>query len=75
MSTLFTLSPRRIAANQQNAQHSTGPKTAEGKARSAQNASSHGLFSPRLLQKGESEPRFLAYRDALLHTLCPQNAS
>jgi hypothetical protein len=34
---------RQIAANRQNADKSTGPRTAEGKAASAQNARRHGL--------------------------------
>ena len=34
---------RQIAANQRNAQKSTGPKTTEGKAASAQNAFVHGM--------------------------------
>jgi hypothetical protein len=38
-------SKRKTAANRRNAQNSTGPKTAEGKAASAQNATSHGLSS------------------------------
>ena len=38
-------SANRTAANQLNAQHSTGPKSAEGKARSSQNARKHP-FNP-----------------------------
>lgn len=34
---------RKIIANRANAQASTGPKTARGKARAAQNAHAHGL--------------------------------
>src|SRR5260370_24938040 len=35
--------PARLAANAANAQHSTGPRTPEGQARSSQNAGTHGL--------------------------------
>ena len=38
---------QRNAINQQNAQLSTGPKTEEGKAKSAQNAVTHGLSSQK----------------------------
>jgi hypothetical protein len=40
-----TASPEQLTANRANAQHSTGPRTLEGKARSSQNAVKHGLFS------------------------------
>jgi len=49
------ISPRKRAANRANAQHSTGPKTAEGKAKSAQNAIKHGIFVRQLLQQAPAE--------------------
>src|SRR5437667_6531771 len=39
----MSISPARLAANAANAQHSTGPHTPEGQARSSQNARTHGL--------------------------------
>ena len=45
-------SPRKIEANRRNARASTGPKTSDGKARSARNARRHGLAVPIL-----SEPQ------------------
>src|ERR1700730_10468965 len=44
---------RQIAANQRNARRSRGPKTAQGKARMAQNALTHGLLSGETLLPGE----------------------
>ena len=41
--------PAQIAANQSNAQHSTGPRTAEGKARAAQNNLNLGFRSATVL--------------------------
>ena len=37
------VSPKQLAANRANAVHSTGPRTPEGKARSAQNSRKHGF--------------------------------
>jgi hypothetical protein len=37
------VSPKQLAANRANAFHSTGPRTPEGKARSAQNSRKHGF--------------------------------
>ena len=37
------ISQKQLAANRSNATHSTGPRTAEGKARAAQNARKHGF--------------------------------
>jgi hypothetical protein len=39
------MSRRKTDANRRNAQHSTGPRSVEGKARSAGNARKHGLAS------------------------------
>jgi hypothetical protein len=39
-------SARKIAANRANARASTGPKTRQGRARSAKNARRHGLSLP-----------------------------
>ena len=49
------ISPRKLAANRANAQHSTGPKTADGKAKSAQNSIKHGIFVRQLLQQAPAE--------------------
>ena len=47
------VSEKKLAANRLNAQKSTGPKTDEGKAKSARNATTHGLFCRDVVIKGE----------------------
>ncbi len=52
----FLASAARLAANRANAQHSTGPKTEEGKAKVARNALKHGLDSKEIfIAPGEQE--------------------
>ena len=46
-------SQRKIEANRLNAQHSTGPKTPEGKARVSKNALKHGFFAQDVVLQGE----------------------
>ncbi len=60
---------RRIAANRANAQRSTGPRTSEGKARSAQNALKHGLFARPLAFAAEPLGEARVEFDALLAEL------
>lgn len=64
----------RLAANAANAQRSTGPRSAEGKARSSRNATKHGLTSSEfVVHDGEQEEfdEFLASYSAELN---PQGA-
>jgi len=49
------ISPRKLAANQANARHSTGPRTTEGKAKSGQNAIKHGIFAKRFLNGASAD--------------------
>ena len=49
-------SAARLTANATNSQHSTGPRTEEGKARSSQNATKHGLSAREvIIAPGEHE--------------------
>ncbi|MBN2181419.1 MAG: hypothetical protein JW715_05860, partial [Sedimentisphaerales bacterium] len=56
----------QINANRQNAQKSTGPKTAAGKAVSAKNAVKHGLFAEEAVITGENPADFNNLRQELL---------
>ena len=50
--------PNQIAANKENSQKSTGPKTAEGKATSSLNRLSHGFASHATIIPGENPEEF-----------------
>ena len=58
-------SPKQRAANAANAQHSTGPTTPEGRARSSQNAFKNGLASGRIIIDGEDIAEFQALCERL----------
>ncbi len=60
------LSEKQLAARRLNARKSTGPKTAEGKARSSRNGLKHGFFAQTALLYYESPEEFVALRDAYI---------
>ncbi len=71
-----TVSARKLAANRANAQKSTGPKTPEGKQRTARNAITHGLYTNDIVlpdDPDESPEEFDALREALIHDIQPAN--
>jgi hypothetical protein len=61
----------RTAICAANAQHSTGPRTEAGKARSSRNAVSHGLCSRQNFIMPGEESDFAAMHDTLLDQLAP----
>jgi hypothetical protein len=61
----------QILANRQNAQRSTGPRTAEGKAVISQNPVKHGLTAHQDVISSESQADFDLYRDRMLAELAP----
>ena len=67
-------SAAQIEANQANAQSSTGPRTPEGKAASATNATKHGFFSKHAVLLNELEHRqFESLRNSYVGLFKPTN--
>ena len=58
--------------NQENAQHSTGPRTAAGKRTSSQNAVRHGLTGQLVVLPTEDAAKYEAFRAKLFADLAPQ---
>ena len=58
-------SDRQLAANQDNAKLSTGPRTEKGKSRSRMNAWKHGLTAEKIVIRGEDAQQFEAIRQEL----------
>jgi len=67
----MTTSSKQIAANQQNAQKSSGPRSVDGKAVSSRNATRHGLLSARLFLPDEKPQEFQLLFEELNATFSP----
>ncbi|MBI4889381.1 MAG: hypothetical protein HY821_02070, partial [Acidobacteria bacterium] len=65
-------SAAQILANQANAQLSTGPKSPEGKARSAANSTKDGLTSANPVVDSHQSEEFHSYRQALENDTHPE---
>ena len=65
-------SPFKAAANAANAQHSSGPKTVEGKARSSRNAVTHGFTAQKLSLSPDQQEQYDELREALRQELTPE---
>jgi hypothetical protein len=64
----------QIKANRRNAKKCTGPRTPQGKARSSQNATMHGLTAARDIIKSESQAEFDHHRRRFFAELAPATA-
>ena len=67
------ISAKKQRANRLNARKSTGPRTLGGKARSAQNARTHGMFCHNLVLENEDVDSFNFIRMQFIQSLRPQN--
>ena len=65
------ISAVKLAANRANAQHSTGPKTPEGKAKSAQNSRRYGLFVSDNTLEQENPQEFADLFASYIADYCP----
>jgi hypothetical protein len=68
------ISPRKPEAKRRSAQKSTGPKTAEGKARSHMNALKHGVTAENSVLPGEDPARFRTGVEDFKTDLQPRSA-
>ena len=65
---------KQIIANQQNAKHSTGPRTESGKRRSRRNAVRHGLTAETVIVSLEDAADYSAFERAIKSDYSPQTA-
>lgn len=69
-----SISDAQLRANRENAQHSSGPKTPEGKKRSSLNATRHGLLAQTLHLPQEEMSTYHDFTAAYVKDLNPQGA-
>ena len=67
------MSAAQIAANRENAKHSTGPRTETGKSRSARNSTKHGLTSTAVVLPNESQEEYEQFRETIVAGYAPGN--
>ena len=67
-------SPAQLIANAANAQLSTGPRTEEGKAKTARNAETNGFTTGALAIKPEDRTEFAEFEAALVADIEPTGA-
>src|SRR5712691_5963249 len=66
------MTPAKLRANRENAQRSSGPRTADGKARASLNARTHGLLSAALVLADEAPDEFAALAERVTSELAPE---
>ena len=64
----------RTEINRENAQHSTGPKSDEGKQKSSQNALRHGLTAQTVVMPGEDQDAYQQHVKSFIDDLQPAGA-
>ena len=72
---MSTASPARIEANKRNAEHSTGPKTPEGKAIARANSLKHGMTGDGVVVPANDLSRISAIADELREKYQPSTPS
>src|SRR5262249_12206884 len=65
---------KQIEANRSNALNGTGPRTAEGKARSSRNALTHGLTAQEIVIPGEDVAAYRSFEQQLIDDLQPNGS-
>src|SRR6202012_2740644 len=72
--TIFMSTEAQIAANRRNAEASTGPRTADGKARVSRNSTTFGLYSAGDVVRPDEESLYQAFCDDFERQLAPEGA-